>query len=171
MWTKDAVDAALKSYADDKARSAHLEIEIAELTRRVNTAAAALASDEAGPRAQQITGMPHGTTVGNPTAQIAEKLASGWLPPEVKDMKRDLSVMQEEHARLSARVKFVEAWLEALTEREHWIILHQFVRQEYWRDVLNDYEARFGGYVAKDALKGLRAKALKRIYAIAGIRN
>lgn len=171
MWTKQAVDEAVKSYARDKARAAHLEIEIAELERRIDLAVTALAGDEAGPKAQKISDMPHGTTVGNPTEQLAVKLASGWLPPEVRDMISEARALQDEYDKTSARVKFVEAWMGALSDRERWIITHQCIQQEYWRDILADYDKQFGGYVTKDGLKFLRGRAFKRIYLAAGVRD
>lgn len=171
MWTKQSVDDALKTYINDKARTLHLAIEIAELERRVNTAVRNLAGDEAGPKAQVITDMPHGTGVTNPTEQIAIKVASGWLPPEIRDMKNELQMLKTEYDTTSRRVSFVEAWLNVLSEREHWIMLHQYMQQEYWRDVLVDYDKQFGNEVTKDALKFLRTRAMKRIYKVAGVRN
>lgn len=171
MWTKNSVDAVLKSYIDDKARALHLAIEIGELEKRINAAIASLASDEAGPGAQVITGMPHGTALSNPTEQIAVRLASGWVPPEIKEWKQDLAQKKEEHEALTTKVRYVDAWMSALSDREHWIMLHQFIRGEFWRDIVTDYNAKFGGYVTKDTLKWLRGKALKTIYAAAGIRN
>ena len=171
MWTKESVDNALKTYIDDKARMLHLAIEIAELTRRFNIAVNNLAGDEAGPKAQVITDMPHGTGVTNPTEQIAIKVASGWLPPEIKEMRNELRNLQAEYNIASERVKYVDVWLGALSDREHWIILHQVMQGEYWRDVIMDYGKQFGGYVTKDSLKFLRARAYKRIYAVAKIKN
>ena len=171
MWTKQLVDEAVKSYAQDKARTAHLEVELADLERRIDKAIISLAGDEAGPKAQRISDMPHGTGVGNPTEQLAVKLASGWLPPEVRDMQGEHRTLQAEYDKTSARVKFVDAWLGALTERESWIVTHQCIQAEFWRDVINDYNREFGGYVTKETLKGLRAKAYKQMYLAAGIKN
>ena len=171
MWTKQAVDEAVKSYAQDKARTAHLAVEIAELERRISTAVRNLAGDEAGPKAQKISDMPHGTSVGNPTAQLAEKLASGWLPPEVKEMQGELAKVKVEHQKTSVKVKYVEAWMAGLSERESWIVKHKYIQNEFWREVLEGYEREFGGYVTKDTLKWLRGKAFKSMYKAAGIRN
>lgn len=171
MWTKAKVDDALKTYMGDKARAEHLSLEIAELERRIKTAVSNLAEDEAGPRAQRITDMPHGTGVGNPTEELGIKLASGWLPPEVKEMQGELKSFQFEYSDLMLKVRFVDAWMGALSERERWMVEHQCMRNEFWRDVLCDYEKTFGGYATKETLKRLRANAFKQIYGIAGIKN
>ena len=172
MWTKNAVDETVRNYTQDKARVAHLEIEISELERQIAAAIRNLAGDEAGPRAQMISDMPHGTQVGNPTAQLAEKLASGWLPPEIKEMRNELSGLKSEYTKTNARVKYVDAWMEGLSDRERWIIVHQCMRQEFWRDVVEDYTKEFGGqFITKDTLKWLRGKAFKTMYKAAGIRN
>lgn len=171
MWTKASVDEALKSYTEDKARAMHLEIEIGEMERRYNAAVSSLTEDEASPKAQVITGMPHGTAVGHPTEDIAIRLASGWMPPEFKDMREQIDKLKDEYRPLEMRVRYVEAWLGALSNRERWIMEHQFMKGEFWRDVINDYNTQFGGYVTKDTLKWLRGKAFKTIYAVAGVRN
>lgn len=171
MWTKATVDEVLKRYMDDKARAAHLVLEIDEMQRRVNTAVKNLAADEASPKAQVITDMPHGTGTTNPTEEIAIKVASGWLPPEIREMKSELDAQKAEYKRLDANVRHVEAWMMALTERENWILRHQFMRQEFWRDVLEDFSKAFGGYATKETLKRLRAAGLKKIYQTAGIKN
>ena len=170
MWTKEAVNDALKSYLNDKARALHLAIEISELARRVNSAVASLESDETGPNAQVITGMPHGNKISTPTEDVAIRLADGWLPPEIKEMQEELQHKQTELEKLQARVKFVEAWMGVLTEREHWIVLHQYIRAEYWRDILDDYSRYFGQYASKDTLKRLRTRALNEMYAVARVK-
>ena len=171
MWTKNAVDEALRTYVEDKARAAHLAMEIDELERRVNVAVKNLAADEASPKAQVITDMPHGTGVKNQVEDIVIKIASGWLPPEIREMKSELEAWKMEYNTLSSRTRYVDAWMGVLTERENWIVIHQYMRQEYWRDILDDYTRQFGQFASKDTLKRLRAKAFKRMYAIAGIKN
>lgn len=171
MWTKTAVDEALRTHIDDKARASHLAIEIEELERRINTAVRQLASDEAGPRAQVITDMPHGTDVGNPTEELGIRLASGWMPPEIKEMRAQSETLKCEYNILAMRNRYVDAWLGVLTERENWVMLHQYMRQEYWRDILDDYTRQFGQYASKDTLKRMRDRALQQIYTVARIRS
>lgn len=171
MWTKAKVDEAIKTYVSDKARAEHLALEIDELDKRIKMAVTHLAEDEASPKAQKITDMPHGTSVGKPTEELAVKLASGWLPPEVKEMQSEMKSFQFEYSDLMLKVRFVDAWMGALTDRENWILRHQVMRNEFWRDVLDDYSKQFGGYATKETLKRLRANAFKQIYGIAGIKN
>ena len=171
MWTKSAVDEAVKTYIDDKARTLHLALEIKDIETQINRIVARLPSDESGLKAQVITGMPHGTSVGNPTEQAALKLASGWEPQELKDLRQQLSQHQSEYNLLIARINHVEAWMVALNEREHWVILHQYMRNDYWRDIIDDYTRQFGQFASKDTLKRLRAKGFKKIYSVAHIKN
>lgn len=171
MWTKARVDEALKGYVADRARAAHLALEIAELEGRLSMAEAALAGDEAGPRAQVISDMPHGTGVGNPVEELAIKLASGWLPADIKQMRGELAALKEEHARVAARVGYVETWLSALTERESWVVLHQYSEGETWRNVIEDYRREYGEYISKETLKRMRGTAFRKVYRIAQIRG
>ena len=171
MWTKAKVDDALKNYIADKARAAHLALEIAEVERRIKTAISSLAGDEAGPRAQVISDMPHGTKVGNPTEELALKLASGWLPPEIKEMQKELESMTAEYGKITGRVQFVDSWLSALTEREGWIILHQYAQAETWHNVMADYQKIWGDYISKETLKRMRGSAFKKVYRTAEIKG
>ena len=171
MWTKAKVDDAIKTYYSDKARAEHLALEIAELERRIKTAVSNLAGDEAGPKAQRISDMPHGTSVGNPTEELGMKLASGWLPPEVKEMQSDLKSFQFEYSDLMLRVRFVDAWMGALNERERWVIMHQYSQQDTWHNVMTDYQKTYGDFVSKETLKRMRGAAFKKVYRIAEIRS
>lgn len=171
MWTKSAVDDILKTYLDDKARALHLALEIHDAESEISAFLARLPAYEAGPRAQVITGMPHGTGVGNPTEQVALKLASGWEPQELKVMRAKLADKLTEYNALTTRLSYVEAWLLVLNDRERWVVLHQYMQQDYWRDILEDYQKAFGAFASKDTLKRLRAKAFKKIYAVAQIKS
>ena len=115
--------------------------------------------------------MPHGTSVGNPVEELAVKLASGWLPPEVREMQSELEQEKAEHGRLSGRVRYVETWLSALTEREGWVVVHQYSGGETWHNVMADYQRQYGEYISKDTLKRLRGSAFKKVYRTAEIRG
>lgn len=111
--------------------------------------------------------MPRGTTVGNPTERTAVLLASGWVPDTVKEMQQELKTLQIEFAERNFTVLFVSSWLQGLAGRERWIIEHQVIDGETWRDIGTSFRIAFGEAMSKDSLKRLKWRALQKVYRMA----
>ena len=165
--THESVDAMLKDYKFSLGRVGHLGTEIERLRREIDRERAGLAEDVAAINAQQITDMPRGTTVGNPTERSGLKLASGWTPEHIREMEQELAAMDAEWSKRRLTVMFVEAWLNGLGERERWIIEQQIIDEVFWRDIIIHYRATYHEEASKDTLKRLRNKALEKIYKMA----
>lgn len=165
--TREKVDEMLKAYRFEVGRCGHLEAEISQLEKAVAQSMATLAEDVTSIKAQQLSGMPHGTTVGNPTEKLGIMLASGWVPDDILELRKELQETKLEYEGRRFTVLFVEAWLRGLTERERWIVEHQVIDSEYWKEVARKYKAAFCEDTSKDSLKRLKLRAMEKIYQMA----
>ena len=75
--------------------------------------------------------------------------------------------LQEEYAERKKTVDYVGAWLEGLPERERWMVETQIMDGVVWREVVLQYQEKYGEYRSKDTLKRIRDKALDLIYDMA----
>lgn len=164
--TAERVDELLRGYRVNAARVEHLTREIAMLERDIARAERGLAEDLAAVRPQQITDMPHGTAISNPTEKLALMLVGGWEPEDLKHMRARLAAMVNARERAQAEAAFVDVWLKALPERERFVVTAQTIDRLPWDDVREAYQGRFGE-ASKDTLKRLRARGMEIIYEIA----
>lgn len=163
----ERVDEMLKTYRFEVGRCGHLENDIEQLKRDIEREKNGLAADLAGPGAQVITDMPRGTTVGNPTEKHGIMLATGWVSEAVKEMEARLGELEAEYKERRKTVEYVESWLNGLSERERWMVEAQVIDGVIWREILMQYQERFGEYRSKDTLKRIRDKAMELIYDMA----
>lgn len=164
--TRDKVDALLKAYRMDVGRCGHLKAEIGQLEKDIKRASASMDEDLTSIKSQQMTGMPHGSDVGNPTERLGMMLASGWVSNDVRELEKELADKQQEYEQRYFTVVFVTAWLEGLSERERWIVEHQVIDGEFWREVISKFGREFEE-ASKDTLKRLRQRAMEKIYLMA----
>lgn len=165
--TKEKVDETLKAYRMDVGRCGHLQTEISRLEKDIKRASAMMDEDIASIKSQQLTGMPHGSTVGNPTERLGMMLASGWISDEIREMQNELKQMQQEYEHRYFTVMFVTAWLNGLPEHERWIVEHQVIDGDYWKKVIAEFNVSFREYRSKDCLKRLKQRAMDKIYRMA----
>lgn len=167
--TKADVIQMIESYRNDAARCGHLEVEIAQQGEYLRQAMANRAEDAAGPQAQQITGMPHGTGVSNPTERIGVALASGYLPDYVRNIEAKLDALKREYDSIRYNVQYVQSWLSGLLDNERFIIQHQMIDRWPWPNVVEAYNAQFGIPLSKDTLRRVKARALNSIFRAAHV--
>ena len=165
--TREKVDEMLKAYRFEVGRCGHLEAEISQLEKAIQQATATLDEDVTAAKPQQLSGMPHGSTVGSPTERLGIMLASGWIPDEIREMQDELKETRQEYERRYFTVMFVTAWLNGLPERERWIVEHQVIDGEYWKEVIAKFNAAFREDASKDSLKRLKQRAMEKIYRMA----
>lgn len=164
---REKVDEMLKAYRFEVGRCGHLEAEISQLEKAIQQATATLDEDVTAVKPQQLSGMPHGSTVGSPTERLGIMLASGWIPDEIREMQDELKETRQEYERPYFTVMFVTAWLNGLPERERWIVEHQVIDGEYWKEVITKFNAAFQEDASKDSLKRLKQRAMEKIYRMA----
>ena len=170
-WTKDIVNTHLSRYKEDKARMEHLRVEIDREKADIEEAERVIELNPDALGAQNLSGMPHSTKISDPTAQTAIRLATGWVPKELKIMRDELDELVREFEDKKKRTAYVDAWLLALTERESWVIQKQVIGGEIWRDIMDDYEKVYRVRISQDSLARMKQKALKKIYALVGIKE
>jgi len=164
---REKVDEMLKAYRFEVGRCGHLETEINRLRKEIDLCRSSLAEDAASIQSQQLTGMPHGTTVSSPTERIGIMLASGWQPEYLGSMEAELRRLEDEYSERHFTVLFVSSWLQGLSERERWIIEHQVIDGEYWKDIATAYKLAYSEECSKDSLKRLKLRAMSKIYEMA----
>lgn len=163
----EKVDGMLKAYRFDVGRCGHLQTEIARLKKAIVHAMETLAQEAASVPSGRISEIPRGTAVGNPTEKTAILLASGWVSDAVREMQKELEALQQEFSERNFTVLFVTSWLQGLTERERWMIEHQVIDGETWRDIGTSFRIAFGEAMSKDSLKRLKWRAMQKVYRMA----
>ena len=165
--TRERVDEMLKAYRFELGRCGHLAAEIQIKQRQLDAERRDFVETLAAPKPQQITDMPRGTTMSNPTERIGGMLADGYRSPEYRAIEGQIAEMEAELNQRSDVVMHVQAWLSGLPQREKLIIECQVIDGVYWRDVAKRYRQTFEEDVSKDTLKRLRDRAMDMIYKMA----
>lgn len=165
--THERVNEMLKGYRYDVGRCGHLEAEIRRIQRQIEAEKNNTVETLAAPKPQQITDMPHGTQVGNPTEKFGLMLADGFKSADMEKLEIELARAQAEYDERRQTVDHVSSWLNGLPERERWMVETQVIDGVFWKDVANRYRQRFHEDISKDTLKRIRDKAMDMIYRIA----
>lgn len=165
--THEHVNEMLKAYRFEVGRCGHLTAEMAVKQRQLEAERASMVDLLASPKAQQITDMPRGTTVGNPTERAGLKLAAGYVTPEYDALQAELAALQSEYDERYDVVMHVTSWLGGLDERGRWVIEAQVIDSLTWREIISRYRQRFGEDASKDTLKRIRDRSMDKIYQMA----
>ena len=165
--THNRVDTILRGYRFDLGRCGHLAMEIKELEQKYNTEKTDMIHALVSPHPQQITDMPHGTAISNPTEKFGLMLAGDYKSEEMQELDIKIMSKTDEYNERKTRVMYVQGWLTGLTERERWMVETQVIDGVFWKDVGVQYASKFGEAVSKDTLKRLRDRAMDKVYAMA----
>lgn len=161
----DQVDAMLHSYNACKARKGHLQNEISFAERRLEYIRKnAMYQEALG--AQQYDGMPHASGISNPIENLIVKYDDGYTPKYIKEIRQDIDPLYNELFEIDMVISFVDSWMLALTEREAFVIRQHVIEGRFWKDVLDEYEAKWGLF-SKEGLRKMKKKALNKIYEAA----
>ncbi len=163
----EKVDQMLKDYKPFKGRCIYLKAMIAEMEEDAEVWRRNLASDLVGATGKGEDGMPKGNTVSSPTERIGIMLASGYEPEDLKELEKKIVECRKELLQKSRVVQFVDAWLEGLTEKEQWVIRQQVIDGAFWREIIREYQAKYGDQYSKEGLKKIKRNALRKIYKLA----
>ena len=110
-----------------------------------------------------MDGMPHGTTVGNPTEKKGMQLAGQAESAELKSIREEIRAAEDELRHREFITTFVDAWLCGLKEKEKWLVESIYFEQMTYRQIVPKYEERYGEHCSKDNLRRLKKKALDKI--------
>ena len=162
----DTVDEMLSKYRLCLGKSEHLRIEINILRKRVENLRDTAMTDTAL-TGLQYTGMPHGSGVSDVTGRVAVRFADGYKPQYVLENEQDLRNLEEEKSAADAVILFVGGWLNALNERERFVIEQKDCNGQTWAKVTDEFCKQFGMAYSKEGIKRIHDKAKRKIYLIA----
>lgn len=111
---------------------------------------------------QAITGMPHGTTVGDPVSRLAIDIASGEITPFVKEIQEEIRQVKAELEKLSAEVRTVETVLNALNDRERKLFEMKMIDQFSWPEILSRMNREYNNSYSKRTLQRLLERAMDK---------
>lgn len=158
----------LRNYRPYTARCGHLETVISELKSEITVMQADARNDLLNGGGKQQDGMPHGTTVGNPTERIALMLVSGFVTDDITATRKQIDELEKELRTKRITVTLVEAWLPGLTAKERWMIEKSYFDGLTYREINQRYrETFFGEACSKDSLRRIKKDALSKIYSTA----
>lgn len=160
------VDKLLKEYRTNKARYETL-ILTAERTQRLLQAEAdsALANDAL--HAQQYKDTPHGNKVSKPVEDLVLRYMDGYMPDTMRDWMAEGAAVQGELMELKTDIRYVDAWLGALNDRERIVITEAVINDRSMRELSLHSHKMFAYPLSADAIRGIKRSALKKIYDIA----
>lgn len=161
----DSVDKMLASYNQCKARVTHIKNQLTIMERQLEFEKNHAMANEAI-HAQSYDNTPHGNLPGNPVESLVLRYISGYQPKYIKDMQRDLEKAKDELYECQMVIQFVDGWLLCLNERERFVIEKHVIANGTWREILDEYEKRFGQF-GKEGLRKLKKRALNKIYEAA----
>lgn len=157
----------LRDYKNHVGRCGFLKKAIEEAEADIAHWKSRLTEDLVGSGGANLDGMPHGTTVGNPTERMALMLATGYEPEDLRDAEKRLEEMRNELRELDMTVFFVEAWLEGLSAKEHWLIEQVYFEGCTYNETAKAYESRYGMPVSRDGVRRMKKAAVEKIVKMA----
>ena len=159
------LDEIFKKYRTDKARYAYLKSELETLERWLRLCESQSISDRVS-LSQAITGMPHGSGIGDPTGRLAVDVASGKVSEFVKQILDDMKAAKDEIDVISFRIRTVENVLQALVDREREVLIFKVIDDRDWGDTVNQMNGLHNNSYSKRTLQRLLDRALMRAYEI-----
>ena len=164
--TQDQLEEMLKSYRTVKARCAYLRARLDDLEDELKKQEKIVISDCVS-MSQAITGMPHGTTVGDPTGRLAMDIASGKTSEFVKQIREEIEKIQKELTIQLVRLNRMEIIMGAMTDREREIVEMKIVADMSWADILSEMNAKYNNSYSKRSLQRLYSRAMEKAEEVA----
>jgi len=151
----------LSKYRSNKARYAYLQSQLEMLNRFLKKCQGEMIEDQVS-MSQAITGMPHGTTVGDPVSRLALDIASGKVSPFVKQIQEEIAHVQEELQKVFPNVRAVEIILEALNDRERILFEMKMIDEYSWTEILDKMNQQYNNSYSKRSLQRLLDRAVDK---------
>lgn len=155
----------LKNYRSKKARYAYLQETIKTLERWTAICRGEMINDMIS-LSQAITGMPHGSGVGDPTGRLGLDIASGDVSPFVKQVEKELINARKEMDCIRTDIKTVEIVLKSLGDREREVLVLKIIDDRDWQDTVEQMNGLHNNSYSKRSLQRLLERALDKAYEI-----
>ena len=161
------VEMMLAKYSMSFGRKSYLERAIQVLEIEIDAWKRCLVDEATSLGGQNMDGMPHGTTVGNPTERIAMMLMNGYEPGGLAAAEEELRQMKEELAEAELVVTFVDAWMSGLTAREKWLIEQLYFNGKTYSEVAREYTEKYGNQTSRESVRRMRKLTVEKICEMA----
>lgn len=162
----EVINEALSMYLERVARREFLDNEIKLLRDMLEAAVTEMVDDEVS-LSQELTGMPHGTAISDPTGKLGLRLACGFESWSVMQIREELKKLQDEYYTLTHWVAFVDAWMKCLTEKERLLVELKYIQKLSWDEIISNYQRKYGQRYGRSGMKIQVAKAMEKVYKIA----
>lgn len=164
--TNERIEEMLCGYRQAIGRAEYLEVAIHELEQELKQWDESRIADMTGIGAVSMDGMPHGNKVGQPTERIAIMLADGGSSEGQRTTEALLRDYREELHYKRVQIRFVEALMKGLTEKQAFVISKIYFEKLTYRETGDAYRNKYGEYVTRDTVRNIRRDALERVRAI-----
>ena len=161
----DKLDEMLKNYRPLKARSAYLQDQLEELERKL-ILNRMMMIDEQVSLSQEITGMPHGTSTGDPTARLALDVASGKVSIFVRQIQDEIAATKRELGTIEPTLRIVGIVLQALSERECEVLEMRAMDEMEWPEIQEQMNREYNNVYCQRTLQRLFERAMEKAYEV-----
>ena len=151
----------LKKYRVTKSRYSYLQSQLEMLNRFLTKCKSEMIEDQVS-MSQAITGMPHGTSVGDPVSRLALDIASGKVSVFVKQIEAEISIVKRDIQVVEPDVRTVEIILEALKERERNVFEMKLIDEYSWAEILTNMNQKYNNSYSKRSLIRLYDRAFDK---------
>lgn len=163
LTNRDQVMQRLVNLREDRARCEYLRMEIPRLQRTIDSLREEIVDNEVH-ITQTLSDMPHGSGTSDPTGRLGLKLAGGYEPAYIREIELEIAQKRAELEHKEVCVWCIETGLKCLTDKERFLVEHKYVRGDFWRNIIEDFNNSFGEvYVSKEPLKRTIERALETI--------
>ncbi len=158
-------DELMTKYKANKARYAYLCSQREMLERYLAVCKGEMINDEVS-MSQAITGMPHGSGVGDPVGRLAIDIASGKVSEFVKQIQKDIINNQAEIKKVEPDIRIVEIALDALSDRERKVVEMKNFHEMSWVELLSAMNQQYSNSYSKRSLQRLYERAMDKAYEV-----
>ena len=158
---QDQIEEMLREYRPKKARYAYLRTQIDMLERFLSKCEDSMV-DDCVSMSQAITGMPHGTTVGDPTGRLAIDIVSGRVSSFVRQIREELEEVNKEAARLMEDLRVADILMSSMTDREREVVEMKIMAGMQWSEVLAEMNRKYSNSYSKRSLQRMYGRALEK---------
>ncbi len=159
------LDEIMMRYRSNKARVAYLRSQREMLDRFLSICKSQMINDSVS-LSQAITGMPHGSGVGDPVGRLAMDIVSGKVTPFVKQIQEDIMQNERDLQAVEPDVKVVDLVLGAFTERERQVVEMKIFDDLTWPETLSRMNEVHNNTYSKRSLQRLLDRAMGKAYEI-----
>ena len=151
----------MKKYRASRARCAYLQSQL-EMLERFLTICEGEMIDDMVSMSQALTGMPHGTSVGDPTGRLAIDIEAGKISPFVKEIREEIEGARAELQRIKEDVRTVEIVLEAMTAKERSLLEMKMIDELSWDEIIHRMNREYGFGSSKRSLQRMMERIMDK---------